>query len=1122
MTCLRRVTPVLALILTFARPGASFALAGPTITLGPWSPTGGQAGAAFGSSVAPAGDVNGDGYSDVIVGAPLYDDGQVDEGRAFLFLGSANGLAASPAWAWSSNQANAHAGAVVAPAGDVNRDGYADFLVCAPLWDQPGHIDAGAVFVFYGSASVPGSSPNVTLTDDVTGAQFGAAAATAGDVNGDQFADVVVGAPGFANGQANEGAVYVFHGSAGGLANVAAYTREGDEVNARAGAAVSAAGDVNADSFGDILVGMPGSSPGGHPDAGVAYVFKGSAGGIVTTPFVTIPGVVDSMEAGGGVALAGDMNVDGYADIMIGYPGDQGAGIHRGEVAFYKGGPAGIDPTPILFLGGRGDYSRVGTAIATAGDLDGDGYADVLVGNALEPNVADAGSVTVYFGTFNGVTGITPLLGTQAGEHLGASVATAGDFNGDGLAEVLAGCPDYDSGGSAKEGRVRSFIVGVNLPTQILNSPIIASQPTTDFGYSLAILPHCDNNQFPAFLVGEAEYPDPAPNAGRVLLYHGNMPAVHLPEAQTYSAAAEDFYFGSVVADVGDVDRDGYTDFVITSPGYGSGGLAERGRALLYLGTGSGLSPQVSPWVAEGEQAGEQFGLVIGSRGDVNGDGYADILVGANRWSDGAVNQAGKVWLYLGGPGGFGAASWSAQGTHANEYFGYAVAMADLDGDGYSDAAISSQPGNQGSLAAGVRVYFGGPTGLSTQPAYTIQPTPPVNSFGVTLAGVGDYDGDGVGDLLVGASEAFTHGAVFLYRGSPARSMPTAPYKSYVGPAGTASLGYALAGGGDLNGDGLGDFVVGAPNTATPEQSEGSLLVFLGRNSNLPLAPDTTYQSNLDNQMLGSAIAPLGDVNADGFADIVAGAPGGTGRVYIYFGGGQGCSQKFLTGDLNGGPRYPPALLDSTTKVGFVHGLRTAGGRDRVREEFELLLQNQPFTGIPNLWNFNDLYYDSGQPGQTGSSGTVSGYMYGLWPGTTYHWRARGITRSPYFPRGRWMTPLSRPMGEHDFRTGGAIVAVGSSPIPEVARLGRITPNPSSSRATISFTLPSRAEVRLDVYDLAGRHVRSLTREVLAAGAGARVWDGADDSGRRVPTGLYFVQLRAGTAIDHGRIVRLE
>ena len=135
-------------------------------------------------------------------------------------------------------------------------------------------------------------------------------------------------------------------------------------------------------------------------------------------------------------------------------------------------------------------------------------------------------------------------------------------------------------------------------------------------------------------------------------------------------------------------------------------------------------------------------------------------------------SQTGKAWLYLGGPSGLGAASWSAQGSGPNEYFGYAIAMSDLDGDGYSDVAISSEPSTFGANP-GVRVYFGGPGGLSAQPGYTIVPSPPIAGFGGALAGVGDFDGDGVGDLVVGASEEGATGGIHLYLGSPGRALPS-------------------------------------------------------------------------------------------------------------------------------------------------------------------------------------------------------------------------------------------------------------------------------------------------------------------------------------------------------------
>src|SRR5439155_4465222 len=169
-----------------------------------WTAESDQASADFGASVATAGDVNGDGYADVIVGAHLYDNGQSNEGRAFVFLGSASGLASTPAWTAESNQANADFGVSVATAGDVNGDGYSDVIVGAPLYDN-GQTDEGRAFLYLGSASGLSASPAWTAESDQAGAQFAASVASAGDVNGDGFDDVLVGAPLFDNGQTDEG-----------------------------------------------------------------------------------------------------------------------------------------------------------------------------------------------------------------------------------------------------------------------------------------------------------------------------------------------------------------------------------------------------------------------------------------------------------------------------------------------------------------------------------------------------------------------------------------------------------------------------------------------------------------------------------------------------------------------------------------------------------------------------------------------------------------------------------------------------------------------------------------------------------------------------------------------------
>jgi hypothetical protein len=166
--------------------------------------------------------VDDDGFADVVAGAPLYDAGQTDEGALFVFLGSAAGVASGnpvTAAALESNQANAQLGASVAPAGDLNGDGFADVAAGAPFYDG-GQTDEGAAFVFLGSAAgiADGNiGPAVQYESDQAQARLGASAASAGDVNGDGFADVIVGAPFYDAPESAEGAAFVFLGNSAGL-----------------------------------------------------------------------------------------------------------------------------------------------------------------------------------------------------------------------------------------------------------------------------------------------------------------------------------------------------------------------------------------------------------------------------------------------------------------------------------------------------------------------------------------------------------------------------------------------------------------------------------------------------------------------------------------------------------------------------------------------------------------------------------------------------------------------------------------------------------------------------------------------------------------------------------------
>ena len=201
-----------------------------------------------------AGDVNGDGYADVIVGAHWFDNGQTDEGRAYVYHGSAAGLGAAPNWTAESNQANARFGWSVGTAGDVNGDGYADVIIGASLYYN-GETDEGRAYVYRGSAAGLSTTANWRAESNQANAEFGHSVGTAGDVNGDGYADVIVGAPYYDNGQVDEGRAFVYHGSAAGLSAAPSWTVESNQTGAYFGHSVGTAGDVNGDGYADVIIG---------------------------------------------------------------------------------------------------------------------------------------------------------------------------------------------------------------------------------------------------------------------------------------------------------------------------------------------------------------------------------------------------------------------------------------------------------------------------------------------------------------------------------------------------------------------------------------------------------------------------------------------------------------------------------------------------------------------------------------------------------------------------------------------------------------------------------------------------------------------------------------------------
>jgi len=437
-----------------------------------WYFEGGQDGAEMGFSVGTAGDVNGDGYDDIIIGSPHFDSTD-NGGAAFVFYGTEGSLNTTPGWQVSSGMDGAQFGYSVSTAGDVNDDGYDDVIVGAPYYkvvfpDVTGEPKSGAAFLYLGSADGLSETPSWVQLAEKRDIAYGFSVATAGDVNWDGFADVIVGAPYFGSEaqQSSEGKTYLYLGSETGLAQNPAWSYECDLSSSKCGYAVSSAGDVNNDSYSDIIIGAPNYDR-FWLDEGAALLFLGSSQGLSNTPDRTFSGGQENGAFGTSVATAGDVNGDTYDDVIVGAPTyDQDAThLNWGAAFIYLGSPSGPDSNFDWITYGASEYSWYGISVGSAGDINQDGFSDLLIGaykygqnGGLDQ--PDEGAAFLYLGGYAGPqsTYRWSAFGNKADAWFGYSLGTAGDINGDGKADVIVGAPNYRFDEKTVMGRAFVFL----------------------------------------------------------------------------------------------------------------------------------------------------------------------------------------------------------------------------------------------------------------------------------------------------------------------------------------------------------------------------------------------------------------------------------------------------------------------------------------------------------------------------------------------------------------------------------------------------------------------------------------------------------------------------------------
>jgi hypothetical protein len=407
-----------------------------------WLRDGDSQGDEFGHSVAGAGDVNGDGYGELIVGAAKATYTQSREGVAYVFYGAPQGPEIDPDWLAGGDQKGSEFGASVNGAGDVNGDTYDDVIVGAPLYGQP---ETGRAFVFYGSATGLSATPDWSAGIGLRDARFGVSVSGAGDVNKDGYDDVIVGAQGYTDGEALEGGAFVFYGSPSGPITTTMWVAQGNQASALFGSSVSGAGDVNGDGYDDVIVGAP-QYDNGESNEGAAFVFFGSESGLSAGPDWMAEGDQAEAEFGVAVGTAGRVNDDVYGDVIVGAVDYDGSVADVGAAFVYYGSADGLADTPNWSALGSQEHSGFGCAVGGGGDVNRDGFDDVIVGaDRFDYDQSLEGAAFVYSGSSGGLSGmpVWRLEGNKADTRFGAAVGVDPTINNDDFADLVVGAPQY-------------------------------------------------------------------------------------------------------------------------------------------------------------------------------------------------------------------------------------------------------------------------------------------------------------------------------------------------------------------------------------------------------------------------------------------------------------------------------------------------------------------------------------------------------------------------------------------------------------------------------------------------------------------------------------------------------
>lgn len=429
-----------------------------------------------GWSLAPAGDVNDDGYADLLIGAIYNDNVATDAGVVYIVSGplSEDENLASAYAILVGESASDFAGTSIAAAGNFSGDGIPDLIIGASSSDQ-GAANAGAAYLVQGPLQTTESLSEAATIFIGTSVDenAGASVSTAGDVNNDEYDDILVGAPLHDGGATNSGAAYLLFGSGDegiiSLTDAAGIVLLGETASDDAGRSVSNAGDVNGDGSADILVGAPGK----YSATGAVYLIHGPRTTDTTVSLADADSVIVGEASGDyfGIVLAcaGDSNHDGNDEVLIGAYGNDTAGSGTGTIYLFTTmvNTSYFASDANTILTGEEDDDQAGISAVSTGDLNEDDMSDIFVGaNRNDRGGTDSGAAYLLLspitsGTVSLGSSSTIFIGEVEGDRAGGAVSSAGDLNHDEFLDVAIGAIYNDRNGNESGSVFIVFDVGI-------------------------------------------------------------------------------------------------------------------------------------------------------------------------------------------------------------------------------------------------------------------------------------------------------------------------------------------------------------------------------------------------------------------------------------------------------------------------------------------------------------------------------------------------------------------------------------------------------------------------------------------------------------------------------------